>query len=79
MDKLQGIISVWLPDRGFGFIVSGQGRDLKKYFVHATRIVSGVPTTGATAIFSVHPIQEGKLPSAVDVEIPTQGLVGGVQ
>jgi cold shock CspA family protein len=69
VDKLQGIISMYLPDRGFGFLIVGQGKDIKKYFFHITRVVSGVPAIGAIATFSVHPIQEGKLPSAVDVEV----------
>ena len=76
MDKLQGIISVWLPDRGFGFIVTGSGRDIKKHFFHISRVTTGEDkiAVGATALFSVLPILEGKCPSATDIEI-----LGGAQ
>jgi cold shock CspA family protein len=71
VDKLQGVISAYLPDRGFGFIVTGKGRDIHKYFFHISRVVAGENhiAVGATALFSVLPVQEGKCPSATDMEV----------
>jgi len=71
MDKQQGIISAWISDRGFGFIIVGAGRDLRKYYFHISRVVFGEENiaVGVSALFSVLPIKEGKCPSATDIEV----------
>lgn len=69
--KRKGQLCTWLGQRGFGFIAvrESEDREQQKYFLHLSQIVSGKPVVGATCHFLVSPDKEGKLPSAIEVEI----------
>jgi cold shock CspA family protein len=70
MDRLQGIVAVWLHDRGFGFIVT-EGHNVQKFFFHFSRVTKGAGSlaVGAKVVFSINPIRDGKNLSAVDIEV----------
>ena len=68
--KLNGFIRVWIYARKFGFIVVPDGSKAPQtYFLHHSKIVSGEPKVGAPVSFSISPLLEGELPSAIEVEI----------
>ena len=70
MERLQGVVAVWLPLRGFGFLVVDQGKDVERFFYHISH-VSNVDkiAVGMRATFNVNPIRQGKNYEAVEVEI----------
>ena len=75
MEKQSGFIRTWIASRGFGFIVvPSKNRVPAKYYLHASKISSGVPFVGAEVLFDVAPILEGELASAIEVEIVTGGV-----
>ena len=61
--NMTGKVSLWIPSRNFGFIISEE----KRYFLHVSRIKSGVPSVGAECSFDVSPIREGSSPTAINV------------
>jgi cold shock CspA family protein len=70
--KLIGTIHSFIPAKGFGFIAVPNANGIPaRFFLHISRIISGAEnlSVGATVKFSVSPIKEGNLPSAIDVEI----------
>jgi len=73
MERLQGTVSVWLPARAFGFaiVVSPNGRDAQKYFVHVGQFTDpnyvNTVEVGHRIEFGVSPIREGKNPTAVNI------------
>jgi cold shock CspA family protein len=64
--KIQGILSVWIGSRGFGFITDA---NRTRYFAHHSRFVEGKPYVGATVEFDVCPEKEGMNPSAEHIEL----------
>lgn len=66
-DKL-GSIYVWFFDRGFGFIISGEGKAREKFFLHISQL-TGEPVLEALVAFNVKAIKEGALRTAIDAEI----------
>jgi len=71
MDRLEGIVAVWIPARAFGFIVTEDVKNFQKFFVHLSHIRANADkiAVGARATFEVNPIREGKNLSAVEVEV----------
>jgi cold shock CspA family protein len=67
--KRSGTISNWVWDRGFGFILETNNSVQTKYYLHVSRIISGTAALGAKVLFDVAPKNEGRLASAVNVEI----------
>jgi hypothetical protein len=68
--KLQCFIRVFIDAQRFGFIdVPDKTRAPQSYFLHGSKIISGSPEVGAAVLFNVNPVMDGKLPSAIDVEI----------
>jgi cold shock CspA family protein len=76
MDRLEGIVAVWIPTRAFGFICT-QGREVQRYFFHLNEIVKGQDQVivGAKATFAVSPIRAGKNLTAIQVEIGEDGAL----
>lgn len=72
--KLVGILQIWTR-KGFGFISvrESDGKPQRKYYLHVSKIISGEARPNATVRFSVDPIIEGSLPSAIDVEVLGEG------
>lgn len=51
-EKLIGCLSVWKPDKNYGFLsVMCDDGTLDPYFLHASRIYSGVPKKGSIVRF----------------------------
>lgn len=73
--KHTGTISNWVWDRGFGFILEINNTVQTKYYLHISRVTSGTPALGAKVLFDVAPKNEGRLPSAVNVEIVGGGAL----
>jgi cold shock CspA family protein len=75
-ERLTGHLSVWIGSRNFGFISRLEGNATQRFFLHRSRIKSGVENArvGAVVHFWVSPIMEGENPCAIDAEI-----VGGVR
>jgi|HubBroStandDraft_6_1064221.scaffolds.fasta_scaffold2637394_2 cold shock CspA family protein len=67
--ELEGKLSVWVGHRNFGFITRTTGNVVDRYFLHKTRIESGVPQVGAKVHFNVSPIKEGENPCAIEAVI----------
>jgi cold shock CspA family protein len=70
--KLIGCVYSFLHTKGFGFIAVPNGtRSPQKFFLHISKIISGAENlaVNCTVRFSVSPIMEGALPSAIDVEV----------
>ena len=67
--KLEGVISTWIAGRGFGFIVVNVNNQPAKFYLHITRVLSGVPEVGKKGRFGVLSVKEGNLPSAIEAEI----------
>jgi cold shock CspA family protein len=72
--RVEGIISAWISTKGFGFIVTGEGKSIQKFFFHVSRVTEGVDQIceGAKVSFVVHPIREGKNWSAAEIEVGAQ-------
>lgn len=70
-EKLTGTLSVWIGSRNFGFISRMEGNATQRFFLHRSRIKSGVENArvGAVVHFNVSPVQEGENPCAIDAEI----------
>jgi cold shock CspA family protein len=69
--KLTGVLYVYFLKKGFGFIstTDDAGVPTGKYFMYHESVISGTPSAGKTVKFSVNPVKEGRLPSAVAVEV----------
>ena len=68
-EKLEGVLSTWIAGRGFGFIVVVANNQPVKFYLHISKVVSGIPQVGSRVRFNVLAIREGNLPSAIDAEI----------
>jgi cold shock CspA family protein len=66
VDKTVAYLTVWFPERGYGFCISYEG-DVTRYFLHVSNIQSGVPVKGSIVRFDVRPNSKGLL--AVNAEI----------
>jgi hypothetical protein len=71
MDRLQGTVAVWLPNRAFGFIVIEDPKNFQKFVFHLSRVTKDAAkiAVGAEAVFGVNPIRDGKNLSATEIEI----------
>jgi cold shock CspA family protein len=76
MERIEGIVAVWLPARAFGFIVTEE-KEVRRFFMHLSHITKGADdiAVGKRATFTVSPIREGKNPTALDVEILTDNVI----
>jgi cold shock CspA family protein len=78
--KLEGQIYAYMVTKGFGFIIVPNGtRTPPKYYLHISKVISGAESiaVGVWVRFSVSPFVEGRLPSAMDVEVLAAQPVGG--
>ena len=73
MGKQQAVICAYLPNKGFGFLSAGTGKDFHKWFFHIKQYQSGVPVVGQQVLFDVSPVQEGPCPTALNVEVVPTG------
>jgi cold shock CspA family protein len=67
--EMEGKLSVWVSSRNFGFVTRKSNNAVERYFLHKSRIESGVPQVGAKVLFNVSPIVEGENPCAIEAVI----------
>jgi cold shock CspA family protein len=85
VERLNGVVAVWLAARGFGFIVVernvGRCVEVTKYFFHLSHITKNADrvAVGEKASFAVNPIREGKNLSAIDVEILDPAIASPIE
>jgi cold shock CspA family protein len=65
--KLQGIISTYFNDRGYGFISENRQMGTVRYFFHRTNLPGIEPTVGAEVLFDF--VQTSKGLAAVNIEL----------
>lgn len=73
--KQFGFLHRWNENGGWGLIYQPGG---KRLFLHATKIISGIPLEGARAQFDVGPARSAaELEQALEVELTAPGNIPG--
>jgi cold shock CspA family protein len=75
MNRTEGLIATWIPDRAFGFLVTEE-KEVRRFFFHITNVPEeqiGLIAVGQRVTFTIDPIKKGKCFSADNVEIVMGG------
>lgn len=77
-EKITARICVYMADRGFGTLQTDSG---EKLWFHVSQVDEETKIAmGAIVQCRVHPVKQGKLPTAIEIEILDEvGEEGGVE